>query len=334
MSRRGLSLAAGVMLAFGLVGGGSAATLSPAPTVFAPGVVSATSGVSSPTFTPDGNTVYFEQQVWPNDMIMVSHRGADGAWSVPRIAPFSGQWHDHDPALSPDGSYMIFTSYRPDTPGGQPPAHHGAHLWRVDRRGEGWGTPVLLPAVVNSVARVVVPSVAANGNLYFQRKDATDGAYHLYVSAYRGGEYQVPVRLPFGDARAHQIDATVAPDESFIVFDADYAGADKPDRLYIAFHEGDHWGRPIDFGDALNSYQPWGAAIGPAGRTLYFTSNHVTKVNYPRSREQARADLARMRAWDNGSNHIWSIPLTSWLDAHHTERHLPKVVAPSNRGQR
>jgi hypothetical protein len=41
-----------------------------------------------------------------------------------------------------------------------------------------------------------------------------------------------------------------------------------------------------------------------------------------------------MRAWDNGNDHIWKMSLAPWLDAHHAERHLPKVVAPSNRGQR
>jgi hypothetical protein len=39
-------------------------------------------------------------------------------------------------------------------------------------------------------------------------------------------------------------------------------------------------------------------------------------VEYPRPPAQARADLARMRAWDNGNNHIWRLPLAPWLAAH------------------
>jgi hypothetical protein len=51
---------------------------------------------------------------------------------------------------------------------------------------------------------------------------------------------------------------------------------------------------------------------------LYFTSNYTAKVSYPRSPAQARADLARMRAWDNGNNHIWRVSLAPWLAAKRT----------------
>src|SRR5215469_14762964 len=69
------------------------------PQVFAPGVISGPAGEACPAFTPDGNTVYFDV----GSMILVSHR-VHGSWSKPEIAPFSGQWLDHDPTMSPDGS--------------------------------------------------------------------------------------------------------------------------------------------------------------------------------------------------------------------------------------
>ena len=131
--------------------------------------------------------------------------------------------------------------------------------------------------------------MAANGDVYYQRRDEATHEFHLYRTAWRDGQYQPPQRLALGDPAAHELDPAIAPDQSFIVFDANYAGKDQPDRLYIAFREGDAWSKPIDLGDAVNRYEPWGSHLGPDGRTLYFTSNYTAKVSYPRTpRRRAR----------------------------------------------
>jgi len=318
MARRPLALFACSLLALALSGTAAvhaADTPSVPPEIFAPGAISGPAGVDCLTFAPDGATVYFDQQAGWNGFIMESHRVGEG-WSTPQIAPFSGQWQDHDPAMAPDGSFLVYTSNRAAVSGG--PALHGGQLWRVDRRGDGWGQPQRLPDAVNVGSSVYAPSVAANGDVYYQRRDDATHEFHLYRTAWRNGHYQPPQRLALGEPAAHELDPAIAPDQSFIVFDANYAGKDKPDRLYIAFREGDGWSAPIDLGGAVNRYEPWGSHLGPDGRTLYFTSNYTAKVSYPRSPAQARADLARMRAWDNGNNHIWRLSLAPWLAAHRT----------------
>ena len=140
--------------------------------IFAPGVVSGVANEDSAAFTPDGDTVFFDRISWPNAAILVSHR-AHGAWSAPVIAPFSGQWLDHDPAMAPDGSFIVFSSNRPDKDGGKAldavmangkvATGSGGHLWRVERKGSGWGKPWLLPDAVNSCSRTYAPSVVADG---------------------------------------------------------------------------------------------------------------------------------------------------------------------------
>lgn len=317
MLHRPLALIAGTLAligAFAAIGLRAATATSPQPEIFAPGAISGPAGVDCLTFAPDGATVYFDQQAGASGFIMEAHRVGDG-WSAPRIAPFSGQWQDHDPAMAPDGSFLVYTSNRAAVAGG--PALRGGQLWRVDRRGDGWGEPVRLPDVVNDANSIYAPSVAANGDVYYQRRDDATHEFHLYRTAWRDGHYQAPQRLALGDPAAHELDPAIAPDQSFIVFDANYAGKDKPDRLYIAFRDGAGWGTPIDLGDAVNRYEPWGSHLGPDGRTLYFTSNYTAKVDYPRTSAQAQADLARMHAWDNGNNHIWRVSLAPWLAAHH-----------------
>ena len=307
-----------------VVTSGVEAAASVRPELFAPGVISGPAAEDSAAFSPNGDTIFFDRIRWPNAAILVSHRTATG-WSTPTIAPFSGRWLDHDPAMAPDGSFLVFSSNRPDQPGGKPldavladgkvSPGSGGHLWRVDRNGKGWAEPVRLPDAVNSSSRTYAPSVAADGSVYFQRPGA-DGDFRLFRSQYRDGQYLAPVQVRLGDAAAHELDPAVAPDESFIVFDANYAGKDQSDRLYIAFREGNGWSAPLDLGDEVNHGAPWGSHLGPDHRTLFFSSPGGVAVHYPRSAAQGQQDLARMAAWDNGLDNLWSVPLAPWLEAH------------------
>jgi hypothetical protein len=307
MSHRTLS----ALLAAILPGTFCMATAHPAPAqvepkVFAAQVINAPAGVDCLTFTPDGNTVYFDREAKAAITVMLSRR-VRGTWSTPQVAPFSGKWLDHDPVVAPDGSFLVYTSNRPDSADGKPV--HGGRLWRVDRRGEGWSEPVRFPDVVNSTTHTYAPAVAANGDVYYQQSNPPGQDFRLYRSAYRNGSYQAPEQLALGDPAAHKLDPAIAPDASFIVFDANYAGKEKPDHLYIAFREGNRWGKPVDMGDALNLYQPWGSHLGPDQRTLYFTSDHAL----PDQRANGHAETLPTGP---GINHIWSVSLAPWLQAH------------------
>lgn len=304
---------------------GAVIAAPPHPHVFAPGTISSAGGVDCLAFMPDGKTVFFHQEPWSLGMIMVSHK-SDGQWSTPSIAPFSGIWHDHDPAIAPDGSFVIFASNRPDRPGSPP--LRGGHLWRVDRVGDGWSAPVRLPNTVNFGAHIFAPSVAANGDLYFQSNDNPSHTFHLFRTARRGGEYGKPVRLNLMPEGMHELDPAISPDQSFVVFDAGHAG-DPSDHLYIAFRDGEGWGKAIDLGDAIDAYQPWGAHLGPDGTTLYFSGTYMAKTRWPRTRAQAEQDLARMRTWDNGTTRIFSVSLKPWLDAHR-EGTVRQALSPAS----
>ncbi|HXE67217.1 MAG TPA: hypothetical protein VN630_09255 [Rhodanobacteraceae bacterium] len=312
MARRSVLLSSAGMASLFLACGAVIAA-PPQPHVFAPGTISSAAGVDCATFMPDGKTVFFHQQPWSIGMIMVSHE-VEGHWSMPVIASFSGIWNDHDPALSPDGSFMVFPSNRPDAPGGLPV--RGGHLWRVDHTADGWSAPVRLPDTVNFGTYIFAPSIAANGDLYFQSRDNPSHQFHLYRSAWRDGRYQKSVRLQLMPDDMHELDPAIAADGAFIVFDAGRNGSDQPDHLYIAFREGDGWSKAIDLGDAIDAYQPWGSHLGPDGTTLYFTGTHATPASWPRTRADAERDLARARAWDNGVDHIYSVSLRPWLAAH------------------
>jgi hypothetical protein len=315
---------AGAALACLLAGGPQAHGASPVvPEIFSPGVISAASNVNAITFAPDGSAAWFDEVAGGGSTIMESHR-VGGEWTPPRIAAFSGQWRDLDPAMSPDGSFIVFCSNRPASPGGRAldmttfdgrvRAGMGGHLWRVDRTPAGWGEPVLLPPEINDDARLFSPSVVNGGSLYYQHPDAQSRTVHLMRSQYAGGHYLRPVPVVVGPREADERDPAVAPDESFIVYSSKRPPASPDARLVIAFRTGERWGEPIDLGDGVNRDGAEGAHLGPDGRTIYIDSAATFEATWPRTREQTQRDLERARLWDNGNSHLWSFSLTPWLE--------------------
>ncbi|MFC5740988.1 TolB family protein [Dyella tabacisoli] len=315
---------AGCLLAVLALAANAASPSGITPEVFAPGVISAGTNVFAPAFSPDGRDVYFTSATAQASTIMVSHRQGE-AWSAPQVASFSGQWGDLEPAMAPDGSFLLFASSRPATAGGQPldgvfngktwPGA-GGNLWRVDRHGDGWGAPQHLPAIINGNTGVFSPSVAADGSLYFMQPDPVSGNFHIWHSTYAHGRYLAAQALSPGDADSEEVDPAIAPDQSFMVFSQRHPLKKDRNRLQIVFRQGDGWSAPLDLGDAVN-----GAGgniesrLGIDGHTLYFSSSRSAPVSYPRSPAQADTFVASMQNWDNGTRHIWRISLLPWLEA-------------------
>lgn len=304
------------------------ASAANSPQLFAPGIISGAADDLSPAFSPDGRTLFFTRGNNSSSMILVS-TFHEGQWSTPRIAPFSGQWRDLEPAMAPDGSFLVFASNRPADGHGKPLdgkfngkifPENGGNLWRVDRVGNRWGTPKRLPDTINDSTSVFSPSISADGNIYFMRPDASTGNFHLFRSRYLNGKYLEAIPVGVGDATTEDVDPAVAPDESFIVYSSNHPGPNRePKRLRIVFRQADSWTSPLDLGDEVNEAgSNIEARLGPDHRTLYFSTNTVPPVSFPRSQEQAQHDLGLMQVWANGRQNIWYVSLAPWLDLPHS----------------
>lgn len=276
-----------------------------APTLFAPGVISGPGGEGAAAFTPDGGTVYFMRGNGDGFTLLVSQRTASG-WSAPHPAPFSGHWRDLDPAMAPDGSYLLFVSNRPlrgDVPidmtyNGRRYPGGGMNLWRVDRKGAGWGDPVRLPDLVNTCPRTFAPSVAADGSLYYIGCADPQQPLQLMHAAYRQGHYLAPEVVKLVDADTVVRDPAIAPDGSFLVVSLKHPPSPAY-RLAIAFRTADGWTAPQDLGDSANQgTSNMGGQLGPDHRTLYFSSDRAT----------AKGAAA-------GNDNLWRLSLAPWIAA-------------------
>src|SRR5580692_5582199 len=88
---------------------------APQPELIGEGTVSSAGDEYGGSITADGKTIYFSRSV-PHSYLYtlcVSHVHKSGHWGKPELLPFSGQWRDSDPVLSPSGDQMLFVSDRP-----------------------------------------------------------------------------------------------------------------------------------------------------------------------------------------------------------------------------
>lgn len=252
---------------------------APVKTMLGPGVISSAAGADAATFSPDGNLVVFDRPPTVKRSVLMIARREKGKWLQPQVAPFSGKWYDQDPAMAPDGSYLIFVSDRETVKG-------KGVLWKVARRGAGWGEPERLPAVVNANPNLYSPSVAEDGSIYY-----TSGG-HDYVCARRNGRYLPAERIevPGMDKMG---DPAIAPDQSFLVFTAIKDGRGD---LYLSRRKDGHWTRAIDLETSSDGDSNWDVHLGPGARRAYFSSQRggeigvwsIDLAGFKRGRNQAK----------------------------------------------
>jgi len=223
MSSRKLVLAACLAAMLAALPAARAATTGE---LLGPGVISTGLQETSAALTPDGQTLYFMRSDFAeaDDTILVAHRAA-GRWSTPQVAAFSGQWHDSEPTLSPDGLRLYFVSNRPLQSGGAPVtatmngrSFPGTNLWCIQRQPNGeWGAPLHVDGALNDGAMIYNPSVAANGDIYFSAHRGDSGkAYQIYVARDHG--HATPERLPLGDLANNRMDPAIDPQGRFLLY--------------------------------------------------------------------------------------------------------------------
>ena len=311
-----------IMIGIILTGTMATASFGREPRVFSPGVISSGAHDSAPAFSPDGKVLYFGRSTPAASLILTSRLGREG-WSLPTVAPFSGRWLDMEPAMSPDGSYIVFVSNRPASPGGAPvdgaangqsQPGKGGNLWRVDRvRSGGWGQPVHLSSVINSVGSIYAPSIAADGTLFFMKPSVATGRFQLYSAKVSSHGYDAPQPLPFSDGSTTDVDPAVAPDQSFIIFGSSRRPKTDID-LYIAHRGPAGWEKPIYLGDAVNS--PTSDAeprLSPNTKSLYFSSERLAPVAMPIDPAFTKRVASDMSDWNNGLYNIWEVDLAPIL---------------------
>ncbi|MCZ4320316.1 OmpA family protein [Aequorivita viscosa] len=147
---------------------------------------------STPTFTKDGNTMYFTRNRIIEDKrdydksnrfktlrlaIFKATRTGENMWRNIIELPFNSvSYSVAHPTLSPDEKRLYFSSDMPGTLG-------MSDIWYVDiLENDSYGTPVNLGSEVNTGGRDSFPFVSDNNNLYFASDGRSGmGGYDVFV---------------------------------------------------------------------------------------------------------------------------------------------------------
>jgi hypothetical protein len=253
--------------------------------LFAPGLITTATYTRDVAMTPDGSELYFGVLLGPVTAIIETHRGADGVWTEPEVAPFStdSRFFNLEPAISPDGSRFMFLSTRVE--GREPEEEElrtwsNQDIWVMDREGDHWGEPYNLGAPVNTEGPEFYPSMTRDKTLYFTR-GSDDGAESIiYRSRLVDGAYREPERLGSEvNSTPSQFNAFIAPDEGYLIVctggrEDSIGGTD----YYVVFRsDDDRWSPPINMGDVVNTpgdgeFSPY---VSPDGRYFFFMSTRL-----------------------------------------------------------
>jgi Tol biopolymer transport system component len=279
-------------------------------TIFAKGIVSTGSYEFAPAFTPDGKTLYYNiTSPTENFHTIVESRYVKGKWSPPQVTPFSGQYSDLNPFVTPDGSALFFSSNRPASNG----AKKDFNIWMVKKTLSGWSEPYNLGAPINTDANENAPSTTSDGTLYFMaNRKGGKGGLDIYRARFVNGTYTEPENL--GDVintERFELECTVSPDERFLIFAADRPGGLGGADLYISYRRNASWTPPANLGPKVNSpaWDSW-ARLSPDGRYLFFASTRIAGDKQAMKNKHTYQELIRKytRA-GNGFGDIYHIDL-------------------------
>lgn len=251
----------------------------PTPQVFAPGIVSTDDGWEAAiSFAPDMSELFFTRRatVEGAENRVLHMRQVDGAWTGPVPAPFALDLIEYEAFVTPDNKKVIFKSQRPK-PFGM--AREGG-IWVAQREEHGWSEARYVPGTINQGWIMSVTSTL-DGTLYFTG-NGKEG-YGIYRSRPRNGEYAQPEFLPKEINKSKYFGAShpfIAPDESYLIFDANGAGGNSD--LFISFRRADGgWTGADALPQPINSegYEAI-ATVSPDGKFLFFNrSNDIYWVD-------------------------------------------------------
>ncbi|HEY4968104.1 MAG TPA: hypothetical protein VII28_16970 [Puia sp.] len=278
---------------------------SDTPRVFGPGIISDGFSNRDMALSPDGNDLYYTLQ-WSYGLfsVILHSEKINGVWAKPETAWFSGRFNDLEPAFSPDGQKLFFTSSRPLQSGDSVKDYD---IWYVQRKGGSWDGPFNAGTAINTTNDEFYPSLAKNGNMYFTR-DNGDTKDDIFMAAFKNGKYEEPVRLPDAvNSKGYDFNAFVDPDENFIIFSSykrvdDIGGGD----LYYSLRGNGNWQPALHFGKEINSaaldYSPF---VSGDKRYFFFSSKRIL-LKFPFTEPRTAAQIREvLGSYGNGNDDIY-----------------------------
>lgn len=274
--------------------------------LFAPDIISDEFGNRDMAISPGGDEIFYTLQ-FRNGFALstIMHtKKINGQWSKPQVADFCGMYSDLEPAFSPDGKRLYFSSSRPVTGN----KNKDFDIWYVTKTNGQWGNAMVLDSMVNTSEDEYYASVAVSGNIYFTRA-VKDREEDIMICRFENGKYTKAESLPDEiNSTGDEFNAFVDPGEKYIIYTAykrkgNYGTGD----LYISKKNSTGiWSASKNLGEKINgagiTYCPY---ISTDKKYFFFTSSRgifkipfASKLNFDDMKKLMHDPL-------NGSDNIY-----------------------------
>ena len=178
----------------------------------------------------------------------------EGFWSRPIEVPFN-DLHPHNFSIAPDGNTLYFTTIWSKA---KPRKElEKTNLWEVHYIDGVWCDPEKLGMEINTDAHSEnYPSVSQDGTIYYMKHDPNgygkmDLVYHELIDNTYGKMMNMGAPVI---TQLNELDPFIAPDESFLIYIADYEDSRGTWDLYVSFKkDDDKWTEPLNMGDDINT---------------------------------------------------------------------------------
>ncbi|NJO89045.1 MAG: hypothetical protein HC831_08880 [Chloroflexia bacterium] len=236
------------------------------PEIFAPGLVSTMKGFEfAGTFSPDNNEYFFTQRDLGFGQRIRYFKREKDKWSNIDFAPFTYDCFEFEPFVTVDGNKVYYGSRRPlpeDTV-----INKRTAIWMSEKINLKWSPPKLVGE------QMMYVTLSQNGTLY--TTDLSGKVSGLINRVYQDGKFKEGVSLGdnvnFMSSTAHPY---IAPDESYVIFDAQPDGFEAGARFFISFRKKDGtWTDPAKLSDEINKGDVMCPKVSPDGKYFFFNSN-------------------------------------------------------------
>ncbi len=206
----------------------------------------------------------------------ISYR-KDSVWSKVKKIPPPLNTHGNEgaQAISPDGSYIIFTACNRFDGFGSCDLYYSRLI------GSNWSKPVNLGEPVNSASWESQPSISSDGKtIYFisSRPGGKGGTDIWYTTIEDEGKFSVPMNI--GDSIntvGNEMSPFIHPDNNTLYFSSNgHPGMGDMDIFYSRRKTDGKWGNPINIGYPINTYaEELYLIVNAKGNLAYFSSNKL-----------------------------------------------------------
>ncbi|MHC1705109.1 MAG: hypothetical protein AB9846_14470 [Tenuifilaceae bacterium] len=241
------------------------------PEIFAPGLISKeNSWDAAISFSPDGKEFFFtrrENIQGTENRIMCSEL-MNGVWTKPKLAPFARDITEYETFISPDGNKVFYNSDRAKPTG----INAVGEIWYSEKTPVGWSEGKYLTETINK-GWIMFVTTSMNNNLYFTA--GFNRKFGIYKSEFIDGKYQEPEFLPNEINYLRGAHPFIAPDESYLIFDAQPDGMGKS-QLFISFkNKSGEWLKSVKFDETINkTYTENIPNVSPDGKYFFFCRNN------------------------------------------------------------